>query len=422
MNVVVDFAARPPRTKRRGRHPDKALTAAFVRSAPPGRHADGNGLYLFVQPTSTRSWVQRLVIRGRRRELGLGAAALVTLAEARELALANRKLARSGGDPLADKRRIQGVPTFADAARRVLEQKQGGWRGRWHAQNWTRSLERYAFPRIGRRPVSEVNTADVLEILTPIWHVKAETARAVRQRIRSVLEWAIAMDLRNDNPCDRVLPVLGPQNDIVTHRLALPHKGVAAAIKTVRTSGSPQPAVKLAFEFLVLTAARSGEVRLATWDEMDVAGRVWTIAATRMKAKREHRVPLCGRALEILDAARTLGDGNPLVFPMRSGKPISMSTMPQMLQHLQIAAVAHGFRSSFRDWAAEETDHPREVIEAALAHVVQNKVEAAYARSDLFERRRRLMNDWEAYLADSRRPQPPVAEPAEQGIAGSAAQ
>ena len=399
MYVVAKTAPTPHRTKRRGRHPDKALSAAFVRSAPPGRHADGNGLYLFVQPTGTRSWVQRLVIRGRRRELGLGAATLVPLAKAREQALANRMLARSGGDPLADKRRVQGVPTFAEAAQRVLEQKQGGWRGRWHAQNWIRSIERYAFPRIGSRPVSEVNTADVLEILTPIWHVKAETARAVRQRIRSVLEWAIALDMRSDNPCDRVLPVLGPQNDIVTHRQALPHRDVAAAIETVRASSSAQPAVKLAFEFLVLTAARSAEVRLATWTEINAADRVWTISALRMKAKREHRVPLCGRALEILDAARALGDGNPLVFPMRSGKAVSASTLPKMLQYHEIAAVAHGFRSSFRDWAAERTDHPREVIEAALAHVVQNKVEAAYARSDLFERRRLLMDDWSEYLA-----------------------
>ena len=403
MDVVSKPAPTPRRTKRRGRHPDKALSAAFVRSAPPGRHADGNGLYLFVQPTGTRSWIQRIVIRGRRRELGLGAATLVPLAKARELALANRMLARSGGDPLSEKHRAEGVPSFAEAAERVLEQKRGGWRGRWHAQNWWNSMERYAFPRIGRRPVSEVNTADVLEILTPIWHVKAETARAVRQRIRSVLEWAIAMDLRNDNPCDRVLPVLGPQNDIVTHRLALPHKDVAAAIETVRTSKSGQPAVRLAFEFLVLTAARSGEVRLATWEEIDTAGAVWTISAARMKAKREHRVPLCRRALEILDAARALGNGNRLVFPMRSGRPISMSTLPKMLQYHRIAAVAHGFRSSFRDWAAEETDHPREVIEAALAHVVQNKVEAAYARSDLFERRRRLMAEWEAYVVGSRR-------------------
>ena len=397
MDVVADPALLPRRTKRRGRHPDKALSAAFVRSAPPGRHADGNGLYLFVQPTGTRSWVQRLVIRGRRREIGLGAAALVPLAKAREQALANRMLARSGGDPLADKRRVQGVPTFAEAAQRVLEQKRGGWRGRWHAQNWWNSMERYAFPRIGSRPVSEVNTADVLDILTPIWHVKAETARAVRQRIRSVIEWAIALDMRNDNPCDRVLPVLGPQNDIVTHRLALPHKDVAAAIETVR-AGSAQPAVKLAFEFLVLTATRSGEVRGAQWAEIDTTDHVWTLSAQRMKAKRKHRVPLCGRALEVLDAARALGDGSPHVFPMRSGRPISASTLLKTLNDLRVAAVPHGFRSSFRDWAAEETDHPREVIEAALAHVVQNKVEAAYARSDLFERRRILMDDWAAYL------------------------
>ncbi len=233
-------------------------------------------MYLFVEPSGPRSWVQRLVIRGRRRELGLGAAGLVSLAEARELALANRKLARSGGDPLFEKRRAEGVPTFSEAAERVLEQKRVGWRGRWYAQNWWRSMERYVFPHIGRRPVSEVNTADVLEIITPIWHAKAATAREVRQRVRSVLEWAVAMDLRNDNPCDRVVPVLGPQNDIVTHRQALPHKDMAAAIKRVRDSGSAQPAVRLAFEFLVLTAARSGEVRLATWDEIDTVGAVRT--------------------------------------------------------------------------------------------------------------------------------------------------
>ena len=398
MDAVTDSAAKPRRTKPRGRHPDKALSAAFVRSAPPGRHADGNGLFLYVKPEGTRSWIQRIVIRGRRRELGLGAVALVSLAEARELALANRKLARSGGDPLADKRRVQGVPTFAEAARSVIEQKRDGWRGPRHAHDWLRSLERYAFPRIGKRPISEVNSADVLEILTPIWHSKAETARAVRQRVRMVLEWSIAMNLRNDNPCDRIGPVLGPQNDIVTHRQALPHGEVAAAVEKVRTSDSAAPAVRLAFELLVLTAARSAEVRLATWDEIDTAGAVWTIAAARMKAKREHRVPLCRRAVEILEAARSLGDDSPLVFPTPRGKQFRPMALSSLLKHLEIAAVPHGFRSSFRDWAAEKTDHPREVIEAALAHVVPNKVEAAYARSDLFERRRRLMNDWAAYL------------------------
>ena len=230
----------------------------------------------------------------------------------------------------------------------------------------------------------------------------------MRQHIRFVLAWAIAMVLRHDNPCDRVLPVLGPKNDIVTYRLALPHNDVAAAIETVRASESRRLVVKLAFEILVLTAARPGEVRLATWAEIDKAGEVWTISAARMKAKREHRVPLCVRELEILDAARTLGDGNPLVFPMRSGKAISASTLPKMLRYHRIVVVAHSFRSSLRDRAAKETDHPREVIEAALAHMAQNEVEAAYARSDLFERRRRLMNNWAGYLnRDHRRADAP---------------
>ena len=366
------------------------------RGSLRGHHIDGHGLYLYVQPTGARSWIQRLVIRGRRCELGLGAVALVSLAEAREQAVANRKLARAGGDPLADRRRVQGTPTFAEAATTVIDQKRAGWKTPAQVQAWRGSLERYAFPRVGRRPISEVASADVLAILTPIWHTKPVIAKTVKQRIHTVLEWAIAMNLRTDNPSDRVGPVLGPQRNIVQHMRALPHREVAAALATVRTSGAP-PAVTLAFEFLVLTAARSGEVRLAAWDEMDTAEHVWTIPATRMKMKRDHRVPLCGRALAILAAARTLGDG-PLVFPSRSGRRLAVPQLRLLLARCGIACVPHGFRSSFRDWAAEETDHPREVVEAALAHRVQNPVEAAYARSDLFERRRRLMNDWAAYL------------------------
>ena len=237
MDAVTDSGAKPRRTKPRGRHPAKALSAAFIRSAPPGRHADGNGLFLYVKPEGTRSWIQRLVIRGRRRELGLGAVALVSLAEARELALANRKLARSGGDPLADKRRVQGVPTFAEAARRVVEHKREGWRGPRHAHDWLRSLERYAFPRIGKRPVSEVNSADVLEILTPIWHMKAETARALRQRSPDCAGVVHCDEPAERQPMRSPQPVLGPQNDIVTHRLALPHGEVAGAVEKVRTLG-----------------------------------------------------------------------------------------------------------------------------------------------------------------------------------------
>ena len=362
------------------------------------RRGDGNGLYLAVQPTGSRNWIQRLVIRGRRRDLGLGGFPLVSLREAREQAFANRKVARLGGDPVAEKRRTDGVVTFAAAAERVWKDKNPGWRHPRHAQDWMSSLRRYVLPDLGRMPVSEVSSAEVLETLRRIWHVRPETARRVRQRISAVMDWAIAMQFRTDNPCDRLGPVLGPQQDLVQHMRALPHGEVAAAIRTMWGSGATE-AVKLAFEFLVLTAARSGEVRGARWAEIDRKARVWTIPATRMKAKREHRVPLSARAVQILKAARRLSDGRSrLVFPSRGGKPISITRLPRMLQNLKVAAVPHGFRSSFRDWAAERTNHPREVVEAALAHLVGNQTEAAYARSDLFERRRRLMDEWDAYL------------------------
>ena len=293
-------ADRPPRAaKPRGRHPDKALTAAFVRSAPKGRHCDGQGLYLFVQPSGTRSWVQRLVVRGRRQEIGLGSAKLVPLAEAREKALANRKLAREGGDPLAAKRRAEATPTFAEAAARVLQQQRGGWRDGRHPKSWLASLERYAFPQIGNRLVSEVTSADVLEILTPIWHAKAPTARRVRQRIRAVLEWAVAMELRGDNPCDRIGAVLGPQRATVEHRRALPHQDVPVVVAEVRASASAE-VVKLAFEFLLLTAARWGEIRGAEWTEVDAAGRVWTIPGDTNEGE--------ARAPDPVGAAR---DGDP---------------------------------------------------------------------------------------------------------------
>ena len=234
----------------------------------------------------------------------------------------------------------------------------------------------------------------MLEVLTPIWHVKVQTARKVRQRISAVMEWAIAMNLRPDNPCDRIGPVPGKQNEVVRHMRALPHRDVATAIAAIRASDTAET-VTLAFEFIVLTAARWGEVRGARWDEMDTKEHVWTVPAARMKANREHRVPLCRRAVEILDAARTFGDdGGRLVFTVGDGEPLEEKVLRRLLERRRIPAVPHDFRSSFRDWAAEETEHRREVIDAALAHVVGNKVEAAYARSDLFERRRRLMDEW----------------------------
>ena len=397
--VGMPYQKRKPRQKPRGPHPEKSLSAVFVRQvAEAGRYCDGHGLYLEVETTGRRRWLQRLVIRGQRSELGLGSFPLVTLKDAREQALANRRLARAGGDPLAEKRRARGVPTFAVAASRLLEQKRAGWRNPKHAKDWPASLERHAFPRIGDRSVSEVTSADVLEILNPIWHHKPETARRLRQRINAVMEWAVVMEYRTDNPCDRVGATLGRQRDVVRHMAALPHAEVAEALATVRASRATT-AAKLAFEFLVLTAARSGEVRLAEWTEIDSDAAVWTVPAERTKANREHQVPLSPRAIEIIGAARALADDTGLVFPSRRGKPLSDMTLSKLLKEQGIPAVPHGFRSSFRDWAAEETNHPREVAEAALAHQVKDKVEAAYARSTLFERRRRLMNDWSLYLS-----------------------
>ena len=334
--------------------------------------------------------------------LGLGGYSWVSLAEAREQALANRRLARSAGDPLAEKRRRRGTPTFEEAAAEVLKQKRGAWRNPKHAKDWPTSLQAYAFPLIGDTLVSDITSADLLQILAPLWHDKPETARRVRQRIGAVMKWAVAMQHRLDNPAgDPLGEALGRQQAVVRHRPALPHGEVAAAVAAVRRAPA-WPGAILAFEFLVLTAARSGEVRLATWNEIEPDSAVWTIPGARMKAKREHRVPLSGRAVEVLREARLLGGGAGLVFPSQRGKALADRTLSQLVRDQGIAAVPHGFRSSFRDWASERTNHPREVVEAALAHVVGNKVEAAYARSDLFERRRRLMDDWAAYLNGER--------------------
>ena len=385
----------------RRRRLDKRLSAQFVRTAPPGFYCDGHGLNLRVDPSGARRWVQRLVIRGRPRTLGLGGYPIVSLAEARAAAFANRKLARAGGDPLAEKRRTSGMPTFEEAAEHVLALHRPGWRNAKHAAQWATTLRTYVYPHMGAMPVSDVTTAEVLHILTPIWHAKPETARRVRQRIGAVMKWAVAQGYRADNPAgDAITQALPRHTGETQHRRALPHGKVAEAIQRVQASGA-SAAVKLAFEFLVVTAARSGEVRLATWDEIDRDAAVWTIPASRMKTKREHRVPFCGRALAILQEARQVPESGTLIFPSPRGKPLSDMTLSKLIKELGIPAVPHGFRSSFRDWASERTSHPREVVEAALAHVIPNKVEAAYARSDLFDRRRRLMDDWASAIATS---------------------
>ena len=398
------------KTKPKGRHPDKALSAAFCRTvAVPGRYCDGNGLYLQVDPSGARRWVQRIVVRGKSCALGLGSFSLVSLAEAREQALANRRIARAGGDPLAERRRAHGIPTFEEAAGQVLALHQAAWKDSSRtAQLWQATMREYAYPHLGAKGVDQVTTADVMAVLLPIWTRKHETARNVRRRIGRVMKWAIAQGYRNDNPAGEAITAALPKRPApVQHMRALPHGEVSGAIAAVRASGA-WVGMQLAFEFLVLTAARSGEVRRAAWDEIDLVALTWTIPATRMKAMREHRVPLSSRAVEVLQEAKRLGgwaggECAGLVFPSRRGNPIGDDKFSAFVRKLGIAAVPHGFRSSFRDWASERTNHPREVIEAALAHAVRNQTEAAYARSDLFERRRQLMDDWMEYLASDRR-------------------
>ena len=381
----------------------RTLSAAFVRTVTrPGKYGDGRGgfgLALLVREMAngriSRLWVQRVRIVGRPTNLGLGRYPVVTLAEARTAALANVRAIAQGRDPRAAR-----VPTFAAAVEQVIALHEPTWRGGKHAQHWRQTLRDYAIPLFGRLPVSDVTTAHVLAVLVPIWNEKRTTARLVRQRIGAVMKWAVAQGFRGDNPAgDAIAAALPKTGNSVKHMRALPHGEVGAALARVRAA-DVWPVNKLAFEFLVLTAARSGEVRGATWDEVDLVAAVWTIPAERMKAKRAHRVPLSASALAVLRQAQPHGDGG-LIFPSARGRMLMDHVLSGLMRQLKIPAVAHGFRSSFRDWCGE-TGQPRELAEAALAHAIPNAVEAAYARSDLFERRRRLMNDWTAYLADSK--------------------
>ena len=382
-----------------GERPQR-LTAKYVESVTrPGRYSDGrgaNGLSLLVRRTGdgriARTWSQRITIGGRQTNLGLGPFPVVTLADARSRALDNKRAAHSGVDPRASE-----APTFEEAAEAVIAFRRGGWteNGRSEKQ-WRHSLGIHVFPKIGDRRVDEVTTADVLGVLTPIWHDKAETARRVKSRIYSTMAWAIAQGWRQDNPAgDPLTPVLPKQTAKKGHFPALPHADVKAALAEVRESMA-WDSTKLAFEFLVLTASRPGEVRGATWSEVDLPAAVWSIPAERMKAKKHHRVPLSGQALGVLGKARSLSEGPGLVFPSRTGRKLSDATMSKLAKDNDIGAVPHGFRSSFRDWCAD-TGVPREVAEACLAHAVGG-VEGAYKRTDFFARRRPVMDDWAEYV------------------------
>jgi integrase len=387
-----------------GAHPDKALSASMVRNATkPGRFADGNGLYLIVDPTGAKRWVLRTVVQGRRRDIGLGGFKVVSLADARELAAGFRRIARDGGDPLAQRRQAQAVkPTFEEAATTVHSEQEAGWRNAKHAAQWLSTLREYAFPVIGQRRVDQIETPDLLKVLSPVWLTKPETARRVRQRIATVFDWAKAAGHRSgDNPVDGVAKGLPKQNDRTAHMTALPYGDAPAFIERLRDCDGGE-LVRLAFEYLILTVTRTGEVLGARWPEINLDAAVWTIPADRMKGGREHRVPLAPRCVEILHRVRELAPDRELVFPGRTAdKPLSNMVFLMTLRRMEVECTAHGFRSSFRDWASERTNFPNEVCEMALAHAVKSKVEAAYRRGDLFEKRRQLMTAWAEYVAPS---------------------
>ena len=349
--------------KRGGRRLHSALTDRAVKAvSEPGRIFDGQGLFLLVTPGGAKIWKQRVTVKGRRQELGLGPYPVVTLAKAREVALENRRMVREGMSPKVERRRARGTPTFAELARADFEHRKGGWRSAKHARDWMATLERFVFPQLGDRTVDDITTDDVFRVLSPIWHAKPTTGKLVRQRIGAVLAVAVAKGLRSDNPAETVKAMLAKHQSVETkgHR-SLPYGDVAAALAKVRESRANR-STALAFEFLVLTAARSGEVRFATWSEIDTDAGTWTVPAERMKAGREHRVPLSARALDVLSEARSLRTGrSDLVFPGRTDKPIAERAIVQVLERLGIDATAHGFRSSFRVWAAERTihNHPR---------------------------------------------------------------
>lgn len=376
----------------------KRLSSRAVEAAQPGKHADGGGLYLIVSPSGSRKWVYRYMRDGRAREMGLGTATGANLAQARGKALDAASKLAAGVDPIGDKARSSGVPTFAAFADEVRQSLSAGFRNEKHRRQWKMTLETYAAPLASFR-VDAIETADVLACLKPIWTTKPETASRVRGRIEKVLDAAKARGLRTaENPArwrghlDHLLPK--PSKLTRGHHAALPYADVPVFVAALRER---EGTAALALEFAILTAARSGEVMGARWAEMDLEGKVWTVPSNRMKAGRVHRVPLSGRALEIVKALGEVKTGQ-FVFPgVKAGKPLSIMALEMVLRRMSVDVTVHGFRSSFRDWAGNETSFPREIAEQALAHVIGDKAEQAYRRGDALERRRDLMQAWANY-------------------------
>ena len=400
-----------------------ALDARSVKYAKPGRHADGGGLHLLVKKSGARSWVFRYMLKGRSRDLGLSRCSEamsilqnaghddLTLAQARDVATIYRLKVKAGIDPIAERADIAEAKAaeikaqkvakvlFKDVAQAYIDANEDNWKNSKHRQQWKNTLTTYVYPVMGDLAVSDIGTTHVLAAIEPIWKDKAETASRVRGRIETVLDAAKVREYRTgENPARwrGHLSLILPARTKLSrgHHKAEPYLSVPQILTQLR---SRQAVAALALEFTILTAARTGEVIGATWDEIDIAKEVWTISAKRMKVGREHRVPLSKRAMEIVRHVKLL-DGS-YVFSGPKGGPLSGMAMSMLLRRMKTDVTVHGFRSSFRDWAAECTGYPHEVCEMALAHTIGNKAEAAYRRGDLFEKRKRLMDEWATHCS-----------------------
>lgn len=382
------------------------LTALAVKNATaPGRYLDGEGLFLLVKPSGARSWLLRAQVDGKRREFGIGPAADIGLGEARERAAAIRKQYRAGVDPVAARRAARAaqreIPTFADAAETVHAERESGWRNDKHKAQWLSSLRAYAFPSLGTSRIDQIDAPMIRAALLPIWLDKPETARRVSQRIGTVLDWAHSNGWRpQEAPMRSVLMGLPRQPRRDRHFAAMPFADVPAFCAAMEAAAPV--AGRLGLLFTIYTASRSGEVRGAQWGEVDLAAKVWTIPADRMKAHRAHTVPLSPAALAVLERAAALRKSakpSALVFPSRTGGELSDMTLAKVLRDAGQPFTVHGFRSAFKDWAAEETAFPDAVSEAALAHGDPDKVRKAYRRTDFLQLRRELMEAWAAFIA-----------------------